>query len=140
MWPPKQRHLPEGAQDRPHGILADRADIRDDHDADDQAGAQHVKSWQVRPDLLKGRRHKQQGEIPIDDRRHGAQQFQSRLHRFSDCPRGIFTQIDRDQTAHRNRHASATPVVTRVPETERKNSIMRLGKQRGPLTIGEKLP
>ena len=80
---PSRRCMRDGS----HRILADRADVRDDHDADDETGAEHVESWQLRPQLLQGWRHEQQGKIAVHDGRNGAQQLQRGLDDLSNAAR-----------------------------------------------------
>jgi hypothetical protein len=79
-----QRPVPQTVRHRPKRIFAEGGDIRNDHDTDDDTGAQDVEAGQVGENRrLQERRDKQQREKAEDDGRNAAQQFQYWLYDFS---------------------------------------------------------
>ncbi len=123
-----------------HRILADGADVRDDHDADDKSSAQHVKPRQLRPQFLKRRRYEQQRKIAVHDGGNGAEQFQRWLHDLACAARRVFAQVDGNPTAHGHGHGKRNARGHKGAGDQRQDAVMRFWKERRPLSVGEKVP
>ena len=124
-----------------HRVLADRGDVRHDHEADHEAGAQHVEARQAGHELLQDRRHHQQREIAVDDRRHGAEQFQDRLDGFAQAMRGELGEVDRDRSCRAEWPPAARRMVTvERARHQRQDAVVRVVEQRRPHRVGQELP
>src|SRR3972149_3444140 len=61
--------LAQGHRHRAHRILADRGNVRNDHDPHDKSRREQVESGQLRIDPLQQRRHEEQREVAVHDGR-----------------------------------------------------------------------
>ena len=122
---------------RAHRVFGDRAHVRDDHDAHDQAGREHAETRQAGPDRLQDRGHEEQREVAIDDRRHTAQQLEDGLGDLAHRERRELGKVDRDDRAHGDRHGERHGGGRQRAGEQRQDAVARLGEKRRPHRVGE---
>ena len=122
-----------------HRVLAQRADIGNDHDAHHQTGGEHVEAGQVGVDPLQQRRDEQQREIAVDDRRDTAEHFEQRLGNFADAERRELGEVDGEHRADRNGHQQRDERRRQRAREQRHDAEVRVVKQRRPLRVGQKI-
>ena len=125
--------LPQGTGHGQHGVLTERGDHRDDHQAHDEARAQSVEDKHVRKDDLELRRHEGQGEIAVDDSRYAGEHLQDGLE---DAPRlvgRVLRQEDRRREAYGYRYGGGEDGDEQCARHERQHAVRpRLENGRPP--------
>ena len=92
------------------------------------------------PDLLQHRRDEEQCEVAIHDRWDRAEQFQKRLHHFTEARARVFAQVDGRHRAERQCDQERDGRGDQRAGDQRQNAVMRIREQRRPLPISEKFP
>ena len=98
------RAFTQSARHAAHRVLGERRHQRQDHDAHHDAGSERVEAGERREEPLQQRRHEQQREVAVDDRRDAREELE---HRFHDAPDAA------SRRTHSDRPRSGVPSAAR---------------------------